>query len=1144
MTTSRDAQRQEEPDRGPHERSDATPAAARGTPLRNVAGSQVRRLLATPGGRAVGDVPVVSNRSLADRGPETRADGIHTPTSGVPGPEALAHEVAHAMQQRAGTDHPTGPRAALEADAARVARDTMAGRPSRPLLRAPRTARLGYEAWEHTSIGDARGGGGVTVVTRSGVELTYGQIVALSGDFYRSPEALMNAPADELNELKSIMGDEATAAAASPEGRPTEEQIAGYTERYEIATSRRGSQAEYHRHDDLETLWQEEGEGHGGRGGHGGHEGHEGNEEEMVESAGPGAVHPVPGAEASFLELADRNASHFSPVNVRNNYIPGHQRALDRAREAWQLRNPGSEPPETSGGESPSAREGTQPATGAEALPGPPPTTTGGADTEARRIDARSPDRAEQLEAEAWLTDGWANHYLTDAFAAGHLVSGNVGRTAGAIFFQTQGPAVADALGAAIAADHGIPLVVGRMAAAHVLGLSQAEVDLPADAQATLDEVRQAVVEKLPSMALKLVHDALNVEGLWVKDAQGVEWRTVGDGQLALSGPTQSQAEEASRVSRESVQDVLRTGATTQAMRALDLIPDVARLADTDYRPIETFARDPAVFQRYFEQTMLPASPADNKLYAMLAGNLGLVGVLVEQAWIREVEGPAEQAIDEAVGWGRELWSGVEQTTDDVAAWGGEQVAGVQEDIGELARWGSGLLDDAGDDLMRAGESVGDTLHGLHRKGDAAWRSVRQVFNETVDDVTTIDTDEAGLADRFFDWTGEKAEQLGLVDTEATPATGETAVDPVHNQTYMHGGAMGLAGSFMQDRTWSSILARLMPEVYTRATAADDPKGLMMALENNPVLAAYGTARHQAVMPPSDVASTPPVRMEWDVWLDPTDPRNLDGAKIAHGNMPTTVGHASAPTDTSYYDRPEVREGPSVTGWMQAYSLALEMAGEEPPPVPGPDLGELSTSATPAAALNMTMTYPEALAAPGGVFLDVKSRYSEASDIAAFIEEVEASGVNIIGVGTFQYEQIDEQDRETRGTAPMQVKFTQGVDDMAAAVEDGRIRLGDQVMFNGGDLLRWTPMGYGLDGGDLDHVRDMAREFDLELGIYVQEYAVSPEAVGQLTQLVNEDSALFGLGFAYGSVSGRSATGVEGGGMPLGQWGAEQFGRL
>ena len=134
-----------------------------------------------------------------------RASGVHALTQdaeihvapGIPASDRLlAHELAHVVQQRSAG--PTAPALAAELDADAAAQDAIDGRPAKP--QAAYTGPQAYEAWEHRALGDARGGAGRRIRLPNGIELTYGQIVALSGDFYRSPEALLAAPAQELQQ--------------------------------------------------------------------------------------------------------------------------------------------------------------------------------------------------------------------------------------------------------------------------------------------------------------------------------------------------------------------------------------------------------------------------------------------------------------------------------------------------------------------------------------------------------------------------------------------------------------------------------------------------------------------------------------------------------------------------------------------------------------------------------------------------------------------------------------------------------------------------------------------------------------------------------------------------------------------------------
>ena len=78
------------------------------------------------------------------------------------------------------------------------------------------------------------------------MRLTYGQVVALSGDFYRSPEALMNAPADELRKILGVMAHE-KALVVRTGGIMKGDDAATLNAEYEAATS--GSdRAKHHDH--------------------------------------------------------------------------------------------------------------------------------------------------------------------------------------------------------------------------------------------------------------------------------------------------------------------------------------------------------------------------------------------------------------------------------------------------------------------------------------------------------------------------------------------------------------------------------------------------------------------------------------------------------------------------------------------------------------------------------------------------------------------------------------------------------------------------------------------------------------------------------------------------------------------------------
>ncbi|MEA2311538.1 MAG: hypothetical protein QOE28_1506, partial [Solirubrobacteraceae bacterium] len=517
----------------------------------------------------------------------TKGPDVHfAPGRLDPGSEAgdrlIGHELAHVVQQRR-TGEPA-PALAAELDADAAADAAVAGSAFRPQAAAVTGRAQAFEAWEHRQLGDADGGAGRRIRLPNGIELTYGQIVALSGDFYRSPEALMRAPRQELEGILAVMDRERSEASASPTHAPDQGQVNANNADYEMATTGH-SRSAYQ----VPALG---GDADAAGGAHG-----EVREGEHVESG-------APGADAGFLDLAGDNAAHFSPENIRLNWIPKHQLALDLARQAWQARHPGATPPPIAGGDAPSARAGTLPAAAA-AAPGLPATAAAAAAAAPGRPDpsatptaagTASADftapEAEQHEAQAWLAAAFSDHYLTDAFASGHLISGSVGRRICQSFYDANDMAIATACWSCAVAD-GMP---------------------PDAAAAVTGAFRSFLAGKASSLLLKTVHDYYNRNGIDVRNALGQEWKTLGDANLGGSPETIAMAELGSKASRDAVQDVLTTGGTGRAQAALDYIPDMAKVAATGYLPIDAFSSDPAAWDPLLRRA-LSHSPAENDLY-------------------------------------------------------------------------------------------------------------------------------------------------------------------------------------------------------------------------------------------------------------------------------------------------------------------------------------------------------------------------------------------------------------------------------------------------------------------------------------------------------------------------------------------------
>lgn len=349
----------------------------------------------------------------------------------------------------------------------------------------------------------------------------------------------------------------------------------------------------------------------------------------------------APAAEASFLGLAEANPAHFSPENIALNWIPKHQLALDLARRSWQARHPGASPAPILPGGHVSARAGTA-AAGAATSPGLPATAAAAASVATGRADPSATPTptglasaestaapAEQAEAQAWLTSAFSDHFLTDAFASGHLISGGAGRRICQAFFTANESAITAACWACAVVD----------------GMD------PVDAAIVVPAIRSFLASRASSLLLKTVHDFYNRAGIEVRNALGQVWRTFGDAHLGGSPETMTMGGIASKASRDAVQDVLSTGGTTRAEAALDYIPDMARLSGGPFESIATFSSDPLVWNPVLRNSLSP-NPAVNALYELVKGNIGpMANLYVQQGgrWVRTQARAAGRWVTERV---------------------------------------------------------------------------------------------------------------------------------------------------------------------------------------------------------------------------------------------------------------------------------------------------------------------------------------------------------------------------------------------------------------------------------------------------------------------------------------------------------------
>ncbi|WP_239375938.1 hypothetical protein [Frankia sp. Cj5] len=251
---------------------------------------------------------------------------------------------------------------------------------------------------------------------------------------------------------------------------------------------------------------------------------------------------------------------------------------------------------------------------------------------------------AERYEAQAWLASAFSDHFLTDAFAAGHLVSGDAGRRTCADFFTRNEQAIYNAC----------------------VRCAQADGLLPDDAVNVVAVFERALRAKASSLLLKTVHDYYNAHGVQVRNALGQQWTTFGDANLGGHPETARMAELASKASRDAVQDVLTTGGTARGSAAVDYVPDLARVGGGPWQSIAAFSTDPAVWDPALAHALSP-DPSVNALYSVVKGNIGpMTGVLARKGG---------RAVGQAAESGR---NAVTSIPDDIAHWFGTIEQGIR----------------------------------------------------------------------------------------------------------------------------------------------------------------------------------------------------------------------------------------------------------------------------------------------------------------------------------------------------------------------------------------------------------------------------------------------------------------------------------
>lgn len=306
-----------------------------------------------------------------------------------------------------------------------------------------------------------------------------------------------------------------------------------------------------------------------------------------------------PGAATkTYLELAEENVSHFAPDN-RDRFVKLHKEALKRGVDAFNFR-----------------------ATGKTA-------------------------EGDAAEADAFLINADADHFMQDAFAAGHLMSKPLIQLATVEFWSTgMGAAARDFLRAVAIKDQTrFWAEVDRHVLPHLPGTQAWAMRNLLDRQDAIQRVVDRILDRIQgrpdltaNLGAKLIHDHLNRNGVQVfsEDDQTTGWRTFGDLFLA-KGVTRDKILAAQKSSVANVESAVKDGLGQVGAKRVDLdaflktsdpwrlVPRWAEVPKGTRREVGSALADRAWVQDLLK-TLIFRDDTTSPLYLLLLDNLQLVG--------------------------------------------------------------------------------------------------------------------------------------------------------------------------------------------------------------------------------------------------------------------------------------------------------------------------------------------------------------------------------------------------------------------------------------------------------------------------------------------------------------------------------------
>lgn len=333
------------------------------------------------------------------------------------------------------------------------------------------------------------------------------------------------------------------------------------------------------------------------------------------------------------------------------------------------------------------------------------------------------------------------------------------------------------------------------------------------------------------------------------------------------------------------------------------------------------------------------------------------------------------------------------------------------------------------------------------------------------------------------------------------------------NSLYTHGGSMGSAMSMLRDPVWRALFeagasAGLLATLRAAAPHASSRSvpHLMSAMEDDPTLAAFGVhadliARRARV---AGSAAHNARIVEWDLYLNRAatvaaqrGELDLNRCVVAHGGVVDIVLERALGVDRT--SSVLATGGHSIPAWLKSYERALESV-------------QLESHA----------------AARISVFLDIKSSHARPADLTRLIHALNACGVHVWGVGSFLHVQLPHafpgpqmvawKGAVTPLPPPLPIYLYASIHGVIEGVRTGALPYGSCVLTSGATMLE--PGSVRVHDPTLRAMRQAVLTHGLQLGWYVQEPWLGPDAAAALVDVANAHADVLRLGFSYGNVDG------------------------